>query len=42
LLLQVRFASRTKDEFVLKRDLEQSVELYMNLVKKLLADETDD
>lgn len=29
--------AHTKDEFVLKKDLEISVELYINLVKKLLA-----
>ncbi|MGE3465869.1 MAG: M20/M25/M40 family metallo-hydrolase [Pyrinomonadaceae bacterium] len=29
--------AHTKDEFVLKKDLETSVELYVNLVKKLLA-----
>ena len=28
--------AHTKDEFVLKKDLETSVELYVNLVKKLL------
>lgn len=28
--------AHTKDEFVLKKDLEESVELYVNLVKKLL------
>ncbi len=27
----------TKDEFVLKRDLEETVGLYVNLAKKLLA-----
>jgi acetylornithine deacetylase len=32
--------AHTKDEFVLKKDLEQAVGLYVNLVKKLLADET--
>ena len=31
--------AHTKDEFVLKRDLEKSVELYVNLVKKLLVAE---
>jgi len=30
--------AHTKDEFVLKRDLETAVGLYVNLVKKLLAD----
>jgi acetylornithine deacetylase len=30
--------AHTKDEFVLKRDLEEAVGLYVNLVKKLLAD----
>ncbi|MBA2606532.1 MAG: M20/M25/M40 family metallo-hydrolase [Acidobacteria bacterium] len=34
--------AHTKDEFVLKRDLEKAVGLYVNLVKKLLADATDD
>jgi acetylornithine deacetylase len=29
--------AHTKDEFVLKKDLEEAVELYVNLVKKLLA-----
>ncbi len=29
--------AHTKNEFVLKKDLEQSVELYVNLVKKLLG-----
>lgn len=29
--------AHTKDEFVLKKDLETAVELYVNLVKKLLA-----
>jgi acetylornithine deacetylase len=29
--------AHTKDEFVLKRDLEESVGLYVNLVKKLLS-----
>jgi acetylornithine deacetylase len=29
--------AHTKDEFVLKRDLEEAVRLYVNLVKKLLA-----
>ena len=29
--------AHTKDEFVLKKDLEESVELYVNLVKKLLS-----
>jgi acetylornithine deacetylase len=29
--------AHTKDEFVLKKDLEESVGLYVNLVKKLLA-----
>jgi acetylornithine deacetylase len=28
--------AHTKDEFVLKKDLEETVELYVNLVKKLL------
>jgi acetylornithine deacetylase len=32
--------AHTKDEFVLKKDLEHSVELYTNLVKKLLRTET--
>jgi acetylornithine deacetylase len=32
--------AHTKDEFVLKRDLEEAVRLYVNLAKKLLA--TDD
>jgi acetylornithine deacetylase len=31
--------AHTKDEFVLKKDLETAVELYVNLVKKLLAAE---
>lgn len=31
--------AHTKDEFVLKKDLETAVELYVNLVKKLLATE---
>lgn len=31
--------AHTKDEFVLKKDLENAVELYINLVKKLLATE---
>ena len=31
--------AHTKDEFVLKRDLEEAVGLYVNLVKKLLADD---
>jgi acetylornithine deacetylase len=31
--------AHTKDEFVLKKDLETAVGLYVNLVKKLLADE---
>ncbi|MEJ7624659.1 MAG: M20/M25/M40 family metallo-hydrolase [Pyrinomonadaceae bacterium] len=30
--------AHTKDEFVLKKDLEEAVGLYVNLVKKLLAD----
>ena len=30
--------AHTKDEFVLKKDLETAVELYVNLVKKLLAE----
>jgi len=30
--------AHTKDEFVLKRDLEEAVGLYVNLAKKLLAD----
>ena len=34
--------AHTKDEFVLKRDLEEAVGLYVNLVKKLLADEAGD
>jgi len=29
-------AAHTKDEFVLKRDLEEAVILYSNLVRKLL------
>jgi acetylornithine deacetylase len=29
--------AHTKDEFVLKKDLEEAVQLYVNLVKKLLA-----
>jgi acetylornithine deacetylase len=29
--------AHTKDEFVLKKDLEEAVELYVNLVKKLLG-----
>ncbi len=32
--------AHTSHEFVLKKDLEQAVELYVNLVKKLLANET--
>ena len=31
--------AHTKSEFVLKKDLETAVELYVNLVKKLLANE---
>lgn len=31
--------AHTKDEFVLKKDLEESVGLYINLVKKLLSNE---
>jgi len=31
--------AHTKDEFVLKKDLEQAVGLYVNLVKKLLKEE---
>jgi len=31
--------AHTKDEFVLKKDLETAVGLYVNLVKKLLAEE---
>jgi hypothetical protein len=38
LLLPVRFASRTKDEFVLKKDLEEAVGLYCSLTKKMLAE----
>ncbi len=34
--------AHTKDEFVLKRDLEESVDLYVNLVKKLLDKKTSD
>ena len=34
--------AHTKDEFVLKRDLEKAVELYVNLVRKLLADKAKD
>ncbi|MDQ3749062.1 MAG: M20/M25/M40 family metallo-hydrolase [Acidobacteriota bacterium] len=34
--------AHTKDEFVLKRDLEVAVGLYVNLVKKLLAGELPD
>ncbi len=30
--------AHTKDEFVLKKDLEDAVDLYVNLVKKLLSD----
>jgi acetylornithine deacetylase len=33
--------AHTKDEFVLKRDLEEAVGLYTNLVKKLLADKAE-
>jgi acetylornithine deacetylase len=29
--------AHTKDEFVMKRDLEEAIGLYANLVKKLLA-----
>ncbi len=32
--------AHTKDEFVLKKDLEEAVGLYVNLVKKLLSNET--
>ena len=32
--------AHTKDEFVLKKDLEDAVGLYVNLVKKLLATES--
>jgi len=35
----VRFSSHTTNEFVLKKDLEKAVGLYVNLEKKLLADE---
>jgi acetylornithine deacetylase len=33
--------AHTKDEFVLKKDLETSVGLYVNLVRKLLAEEAE-
>ncbi len=33
--------AHTKDEFVLKKDLEEAVGLYVNLVKKLLAGEAE-
>lgn len=29
--------AHTKDEFVLKKDLEKAIRVYVNLVKKLLA-----
>jgi acetylornithine deacetylase len=33
--------AHTKDEFVLKRDLEEAVKLYVNLAKKLLAEKSE-
>ncbi len=33
--------AHTKDEFILKRDLEEAVKLYVNLAKKLLAEKSE-
>ncbi len=33
------FVAHKKDEFALERDLEEAVGLYVNLVRKLLANE---